>query len=133
LALRYNKKRRKKMGKVDLYHLIYKGFKELIEDFMGDRKFKISYGTENEIILKNFVIYVEYQDRIFKILAQKSFSGDSGWDYRETEPNELIENLENEFEKFKDKVLEFERVNDMSPEELKDKYFSKMGLKKLKN
>lgn len=121
------------MGKVDLYHLIYKGFKELIEDFMGDRKFEISYGIENEIILKNFVIYVEYQDRIFKILAQKSFSGDSGWDYRETEPNELIENLENEFEKFKDKVLEFERVNNMSPEELKDKYFSNMGLKKLKN
>jgi len=118
------------MVKIDLYYLIYKEFKELIENFMGNRKFKISYGTENEIILKNFVIYVEYQNRIFKILSQKSFSGDSGWDYRETEPNELIKNLEIEFEKFKDKVLEFDKVNKMGLEELREKYFSVLGIKK---
>ena len=118
------------MVKIDLYYLIYKEFKELIENFMGNRKFEISYGTENEIILKNFVIYVEYQNRIFKILSQKSFSGDSGWDYRETEPNELIKNLEIEFEKFKDKVLEFDKVNKMGLEELREKYFSVLGIKK---
>lgn len=119
------------MVKIDLYYLIYKEFKELIENFMGNRKFKISYGTENEIILKNFVIYVEYQNRIFKILSQKSFSGDSGWDYRETEPNELIKNLEIEFEKFKDKVLEFDKVNKMGLEELREKYFSVLGIENI--
>ena len=119
------------MVKMDVYYLIYKECTELINNVMGDRKFEISYGTENEIILENFVIYVEYQDRIFKILAQKSFSGDSGWDYRETEPDELIENLENEFEKFKDKVLEFDKVNKMGLEELREKYFSVLGIKTL--
>ena len=118
------------MVKIDLYYLIYKEFKELIENFMGKRKFKISYGTENEIILENFVIYVEYQNRMFKILSQKSFSGDSGWDYRETGPDELIKNLEIEFEKFKDKVLEFDKVNKMGLEELREKYFSVLGIKK---
>ena len=96
------------MRKINLDYLIYKGFKELIKDFMGNRKFETSYEIEDQKILKKFVIYVEYKDRIFKLSAQKSFSGDSGWDYKETDTNELIKNLENEFEKFKEKVLKFD-------------------------
>ena len=118
------------MGKINLDYLIYRGFKELIEDFMGNRKFETSYGIENEIILKNFVIYVEYKNRIFKLSAQKSFSGDSGWDYKETNTNELIEKLEEEFEKFKEKILKLDKINEMNFDELKEKYFEEMGLKK---
>ena len=29
------------MGKINLDYLIYRGFKELIEDFMGNRKFEL--------------------------------------------------------------------------------------------
>ena len=118
------------MGKINLDYLIYRGFKELIEDFMENRKFETSYGIEDEVILKNFVIYVEYKNRIFKLSAQKSFSGDSGWDYKETNTNELIEKLEDEFEKFKEKVLKFDEINEMDFDELKEKYFQEMGLKK---
>ena len=119
------------MGKINLDYLIYRGFKELIEDFMENRKFETSYGIEDEVILKNFVIYVEYKNRIFKLSAQKSFSGDSGWDYKETDTNELIEKLEDEFEKFKEKVLKFDEINEMDFDELKEKYFQEMGLKKI--
>ena len=41
------------MGKINLDYLIYKEFKELIKNFMGNRKFEISYGIEDEVILKN--------------------------------------------------------------------------------
>ena len=119
------------MGKINLDYLIYKEFKELIKNFMGNRKFETSYGIENEIILKNFVIYVEYKNRIFKLSAQKSFSGDSGWDYKETDTNELIKKLEYEFEKFKEKILKFDKINEMNFDELKEKYFEEMGLKKI--
>jgi hypothetical protein len=118
------------VGKINLDYLIYKEFKELIKNFMGNRKFEISYGIEDEVILKNFVIYVEYKNKIFKLSAQKSFSGDSGWDYKETDTNELIKKLEDEFEKFKEKVLKFDEINEMNFDELKEKYFEEMGLKK---
>ena len=81
--------------------------------------------------IKNFVIYVEYKNRIFKLSAQKSFSGDSGWDCKETNTNELIKKLEDEFEKFKEKVLKFDEINEMNFDELKEKYFQEMGLKKI--
>ena len=123
-------KKGKTVGKINLDYLIYKEFKELIKNFMGNRKFEISYGIEDEIILKNFVIYVEYKNKIFKLSAQKSFSGDSGWDYKETNTNELIKKLEDEFEKFKEKVLKFDEINEMNFDELKEKYFEEMGLKK---
>ena len=119
------------MGKINLDYLIFRGFKELIEDFMETREFETSYGIEDEMILKNFVIYVEYKNRIFKLSAQKSFSGDSGWDYKETNAKELIEKLEDEFEKFKEKVLKFDKINEMNFDELKEKYFQEMGLKKI--
>ena len=124
-------KKGKTVGKINLDYLIYKEFKELIKNFMGNRKFEISYGIEDEIILKNFVIYVEYKNKIFKLSAQKSFSGDSGWDYKETNTNELIKKLEDEFEKFKEKVLKFDEINEMNFDELKEKYFEEMGLKKI--
>lgn len=118
------------MRKINLDYFIYKEFKELIKNFMGNRKFEISYEIEDEVILKNFVVYVEYKNREFKLLTQKSFSGDSGWDYKETDSDKLIEKLESEFEKFKNKILEFDKVNKLSVEELKEEYFKKMGLKK---
>ena len=119
------------MGKINLDYLIYRGFKELIEDFMGNRKFETYYDIEDQMILKNFVVCVEYKNRLFKLSAQKSFSGDSGWDCKETNANELIKNLEDEFEKFKEKVLKFDEIDKMNFEELKEKYFEEMGLKKI--
>nr|DAM97482.1 MAG TPA: hypothetical protein [Caudoviricetes sp.]DAX51491.1 MAG TPA: hypothetical protein [Caudoviricetes sp.] len=119
------------MGKINLDYLIYRGFKELIEDFMGNRKFETYYDIEDQMILKNFVVCVEYKNRLFKLSAQKSFSGDSGWDCKETNTNELIKKLEDEFEKFKEKVLKFDEINEMNFDELKEKYFQEMGLKKI--
>ena len=74
--------------------------------------------------------YNEYKNKIFKLSVQKSFSGDNGWDYKETDTNELIKKLEDEFEKFKEKVLKFDEINEMNFDELKEKYFEEMGLKK---